>query len=121
MITSPPPELWGHRSPFAVTDKDLDRLAYNEYLSFTTANGSPSDIYQLMVTMDRRFMAGLAYFLGIRKLGAAAIRVGPGNPELQIDSFKRFKPTALVTVPSFLLKVDRICGFKWHFTERYHH
>lgn len=90
---------------FAVTDKDLDRLAYNEYLSFTTANGSPSDIYQLMVTMDRRFMAGLAYFLGIRRLGAAAVRVGPGNPELQIDSFNRFKPTSLVTVPSFLLKL----------------
>lgn len=90
---------------FAVTDKDLDRLAYNEYLSFTTANGTPDDIYQLMVTLDRRFMAGLAYFLGIRKLGAAAIRVGSGNPELQIDSFNRFKPTSLVAVPSFLLKL----------------
>lgn len=90
---------------FAVTENDLERLAYNEFLSFTTAGGTPSDIYQLMVTMDRRFMAGLAYFLGIRKLGAAAVRVGPGNPELQIDSFKRFKPTSLVTVPSFLLKL----------------
>jgi phenylacetate-CoA ligase len=95
---------------FAVTENDLERLAYNEFLSFTTAGGTPSDIYQLMVTMDRRFMAGLAYFLGIRKLGAAAVRVGPGNPELQIDSFKRFKPTSLVTVPSFLLKLIEYAG-----------
>ncbi len=90
---------------FAITDNDLNRLAYNEYLSFTTAGGTPNDIYQLMVTMDRHFMAGLAYFLGIRKLGGAAVRVGPGNPALQIDSIKRFKPSTLITVPSFLLKL----------------
>ena len=90
---------------FAMTDNDLERLAYNELLSFTTAGGSPSDIYQLMVTMDRRFMAGLAYFLGLRKMGAAIVRTGPGNPELQIESFERFKPTVLVTVPSFLLRL----------------
>ncbi|HNW74966.1 MAG TPA: phenylacetate--CoA ligase family protein, partial [Bacteroidales bacterium] len=33
---------------FAMTDKDLDRLAYNEAISFTCAGGSASDIYQLM-------------------------------------------------------------------------
>jgi phenylacetate-CoA ligase len=90
---------------FAATDKDLERLAYNEYLSFTSAGGTAHDIYQLMVTIDKRFMAGLAYFLGIRKLGAGVVRVGPGNPELQLDSLKRFNATSLVTVPSFLLKL----------------
>ena len=55
---------------FTMTDNDLERLAYNEYISFLCAGGSASDIYQLMVTMDRRFMAGLAYFSGIRKIGA---------------------------------------------------
>jgi len=39
---------------FAMTDRDLDRLAYNEAISFTCADGSPSDIYQLMTTIDRR-------------------------------------------------------------------
>ena len=48
---------------FMMTDKDLDRLAYNEYISFLCAGGSKNDIYQLMTTIDRRFMAGLAYFL----------------------------------------------------------
>ncbi|MGM0552076.1 MAG: phenylacetate--CoA ligase family protein, partial [Bacteroidota bacterium] len=55
---------------FTMTQQDLDRLAYNEYISFLCADGSPSDIYQLMVTLDRRFMAGLAYFLGLKKMGA---------------------------------------------------
>jgi len=90
---------------FAMTDKDLDRLAYNEAISFTCANGSASDIYQLMTTIDRRFMAGLAYFLGIRKMGASIVRVGNGIPELQWDTIQRIRPNAIVTVPSFILKI----------------
>lgn len=90
---------------FAMTSGDLDRLAYNEAISFACAGGTSSDIYQLMTTIDRRFMAGLAYFLGIRMLGAGIIRVGNGIPELQWDSIRRFSPNAIVAVPSFILKV----------------
>ncbi len=90
---------------FAETENDLQRLAYNEYISFACATAKPNDIFQLMVTLDRRFMAGMAYYEGIRKLGAGIVRVGPGNPGLQFDTIERIKPTALVTVPSFLLKL----------------
>lgn len=90
---------------FAMTDRDLDRLAYNEAISFAVADGSDNDTYQLMTTIDRRFMAGLAYFLGVRKLGAGIIRVGNGMPELQWDSIRRFRPNAFITVPSFILKL----------------
>ncbi len=88
-----------------LTDKDLDRLAYNEAISFACAGVKEDDIVQLTTTMDRRFMAGLAYFLGVRKLGAGIIRVGAGIPELQWDSILKFKPTYLIVVPSFLLKL----------------
>jgi phenylacetate-CoA ligase len=50
-------------------------------------------------------MAGLAYFLGIRKMGAGIVRVGNGIPELQWDTIKRISPTAIVVVPSFILKI----------------
>lgn len=90
---------------FALSDKDLDRLAYNEAISFECAGVKKEDVLQLMTTIDRRFMAGLAYFLGARKLGAGIIRVGSGIPELQWDSILKFKPTYLITVPSFLLKL----------------
>ncbi len=90
---------------FAMTDKDLDRLAYNEAISFTCAGGSPADVYQLMTTIDRRFMAGLAYFLGIRMLGASVVRVGNGIPELQWDTINRIRPNAIIAVPSFILKI----------------
>ncbi len=90
---------------FALTDKDLDRLAYNESLSFSTSGVTKEDTIQLMTTMDRRFMAGLAYFLGARKLGAGIVRVGNGIPELQWDTIKRIKPTIIIAVPSFILNV----------------
>ncbi len=90
---------------FALTEKDLQRLAYNECISFSCADGTSEDIYQQMVTIDKRFMAGLAYYLGARKLGAGIVRVGGGIPELQWDTINRIKPTAFITVPSFLLKL----------------
>jgi phenylacetate-CoA ligase len=89
----------------ALTQNDLDRLAYNEYSSFLCADGSASDIYQLMLTLDRQFMAGIAYYSGIRRLGAGVIRVGPGVPALQWETIRRLQPTVLVAVPSFLLKL----------------
>lgn len=90
---------------FAMTENDLNRLAYNEYLGFTCAGLTSHDVFQLMTTMDRRFMAGLAYFLGSRMLKSAMVRVGNGIPELQWDSIQRFSPTTLVAVPSFLLNI----------------
>lgn len=89
----------------ALTEKDLQRLAYNEFGSFSCADGRPDDIYQLMLTLDRQFMAGMAYYSGIRKLGAGIIRVGPGVPSLQWETIFRLKPTAIVAVPSFILKL----------------
>ena len=38
-----------------------------------------------MTTIDRRFMAGLAYYMGARELGMGVARVGNGIPELQWD------------------------------------
>lgn len=90
---------------FALTDADLDRLAYNEWLSFSTAGCTRSDIMQLMTTIDRRFMAGLAYFLGARKMGMGIVRVGNGIPELQWDTIRRIHPDCCMVVPSFLMKL----------------
>ena len=89
----------------ALTEGDLNRLAYNEYLSFTCADGTTDDIYQLMLTLDRQFMAGMAYYSGLRKMGAGIIRLGPGVPSLQWETILRLKPTAIVAVPSFIIKL----------------
>ena len=95
----------GEPVTFGLTENDLERLAYNEAISFDCAGIKQGDIVQLMTTIDRRFMAGLAYFLGLRKMKVGVIRVGAGIPELQWDSILKYKPTYLITVPSFLLKM----------------
>jgi phenylacetate-CoA ligase len=59
----------------------------------------------LMLTLDRQFMAGIAYYEGIRKLGASLVRVGPGLPGMQWETIERLKPTVLVAVPSFIVKL----------------
>lgn len=89
----------------ALTEKDLRRLAYNESISFACADTTDEDVFQLMLTLDRQFMAGIAYHEGLRELGAGIIRVGPGLPSMQWDSIQRLKPTGLVVVPSFLVKL----------------
>lgn len=95
----------GEPVTIALTENDLERLATNECNSFKIAGGSATDVYQLMTTIDKRFMAGLAYFMGARKLGAGIIRVGNGIPQLQWDTINRIKPNTIICVPSFILKL----------------
>lgn len=90
---------------FALTEADLDRLGYNEQSSFTMAGCTKDDVMQLMTTIDRRFMAGLAYWLGARALGMGVIRVGNGIPELQWNTINSIHPTLCMCVPSFLVKL----------------
>ena len=95
----------GRPVDFGLTDNDLERLAYNEAISFACAGVQKGDLVQLMTTIDRRFMAGMAYFLGLRKLGAGIIRVGPGIPELHWSSIMANRPKYIIAVPSFIPKL----------------
>ncbi|WP_118974869.1 phenylacetate--CoA ligase family protein [Taibaiella koreensis] len=95
----------GRPVTIALTQNDLLRLAYNEYLSFHCIEATDEDIFQLMLTLDRQFMAGVAYYSGLSLLGAASIRTGPGLPAMQWDTIRQMKTTGLVAVPSFLLKL----------------
>jgi phenylacetate-CoA ligase len=87
------------------TENDLKRLAYNEELSFTSCGLTRDDIVLLTCTMDRCFIAGLAYFSGLRSLGAAAIRNGLSSVDSHLEIIQRLRPTAIVGVPTFLLKL----------------
>ncbi len=87
------------------TENDLRRLAYNEEISFVSCGLTRDDVVLLTCTIDRCFIAGLAYFSGVRSLGAAAIRNGLNNVESHLDVIQRLKPTAIIGVPTFLLKL----------------
>ncbi|MCB0760154.1 MAG: AMP-binding protein [Flavobacteriales bacterium] len=92
----------GHPVSYYLTDRDLERLGINEAGSYQCAGATSADVFMLMTTIDKRFMAGLAYFLGARKMAAGIVRNGPGVPYLQWDSIERFQPTYLIAVPSFI-------------------
>ena len=95
----------GNPVTIMLTENDLARLACNEYASFVSTEGSVNDVYQIMLTLDRQFMAGMAYYSGIQKLGAGIIRLGPGVPSLQWETILRLKPTVIIAVPSFIVKL----------------
>lgn len=90
---------------YPLTLDDMERLALNEYLSFRCAGIVPGDVVLLAVTMDRCFMAGLAYFEGLKRIGATTVRIGSGPPGMLLSFLERLQPTAIVSVPSFLKKV----------------
>ncbi len=87
------------------TERDLQRLAYNEELSFAACGVTARDVAMLTCTMDRCFVAGLAYCMGLRRLGAAVIRNGHGTLASHRSILKSIRPTILVGVPSFLRKL----------------
>ena len=53
---------------FYLTQKDLKRLSINEKKSFEMCKIKSSDKIILTTTIDKCFMAGLAYYLGSQEL-----------------------------------------------------
>lgn len=85
-----------------LTESDLRRLTVNEQLSFSCADLNAGDTVLVAVAMDRCFMAGLAYWLGLREFGCAIVRTGATSPTFVLEMIQRTQPTAIIAVPSFL-------------------
>lgn len=94
--TTGQPLLW------MFTEADLRRLAVNERLSFDCAGFAAKDTVLVAVALDRCFIAGLAYVLGLREIGCTVVRTGAASPLLLLEMIQRVHPTAVVAVPSFL-------------------
>jgi len=90
------PLLW------RLTANDVQRLAFNEKISFECAGLTPRDTVLVAVALDRCFIAGLAYWRGLTELGCAVVRVGASSSLLVLEMIERVRPTAIVAVPSFL-------------------
>lgn len=97
----------GQPTLYPLTAADLQRLGYNEYLSFTVVGVGPDDTVLQAVTMDRCIMAGLAYYQGLVQTGATTLRAGAASPAILLDLLERTGATTVVSVPSFLDNVAR--------------
>ncbi|MFQ5585671.1 MAG: phenylacetate--CoA ligase family protein [Thermodesulfobacteriota bacterium] len=93
---------------FAMTGGDLERLAENEMRSFIGMGIGKEDIVQIAVTLDNLFGAGLAYYSGLKKIGAGIIRIGPQHASRQLELLRTLGPTVIVAVPSFMLHLAEI-------------
>ncbi|RJQ51663.1 MAG: phenylacetate--CoA ligase family protein [Nitrospiraceae bacterium] len=91
----------------ALTANDLERLACNEEKSFGYAGAVKGDVFNIAVTCDNLFIAGIAYYRGLTKLGASVTRLGPQNILRHLDIMKELKPTGIVAVPSFMVQLAR--------------
>jgi phenylacetate-CoA ligase len=97
----------GEPTPVMYTSGDMERLAFNEALSFAACGVTSADTALLTCTMDRCFVAGMAYYLGLRHLGAAVLRNGLGSLESHADVIRRMRPTLVVGVPTFLRRLGQ--------------
>ncbi|MHC4216524.1 MAG: phenylacetate--CoA ligase family protein [Planctomycetota bacterium] len=79
---------------------DLERVGYNEKISFLAAGMTANDKVMIACALGRCFMAGLAYFEGVRQIGATAVRTGSGNPGILAQSVLLYRPSVIVCVPS---------------------
>ena len=82
------------------TASDLERVGYNEVISFLAAGVTENDRVMIACALGRCFMAGLAYFEGVRRIGATAVRTGTGNPALLIQPTLLYRPSVIVCIPS---------------------
>jgi phenylacetate-CoA ligase len=97
----------GKPTKIMYTDHDLNRLSYNEQKSFAGCGLTNSDTILLTCTIDRCFIAGLAYFMGVRAIGATAIRNGLNSLESHAELIASTKPSAIIGVPSFLYRLGK--------------
>lgn len=89
----------------ALTQMDIERLAKNEAFSYGMMDLQSHDVVQLLLTLDKMFMAGIAYYMGLQQKNISVIRTGPGAAAMQWNTSIKLNTTAWVAVPSFVYKL----------------
>jgi len=90
---------------FPLTANDLDRLAFNEALSFHGAGISSEDATQIMISFDRHCFSAMAYYRGLTLLGCNTMRTGVLPSDMQRFYIDQLKPSVVIAMPSFLKKL----------------
>jgi phenylacetate-CoA ligase len=95
----------GKRIIFPLTAVDLERLEFNEALSFHSAGVTSADKAQLFSHFDQCLSAGIAYYRGLIHLGVTIARTGILSVEMHNQYFDLLKPTILIGMPSFFKRL----------------
>jgi phenylacetate-CoA ligase len=89
------------------SERDLERLALQTAgLLKRHAGVRASDVAQLTRPLgSRMWMAGICMWLGLRKIRACTLRMGPGDVEGQVQAMENLGTTIYSGAPSFCLKI----------------
>lgn len=88
-----------------LTYHDLMRLTYNEKVSFLTPPLTNDDFVMLATALDGSFVAGLAYYLGLKRLGINVVRAGSKSLSGQLSILRDLPVNTIIGVPSNLIKL----------------
>ena len=88
-----------------LTKDDCTRLAYNEKISLAASGITPDDSVMIACALGRAFMAGMAYYEGVREIGARAIRIGSGSITYLADAVIDNRPDVIICVPTQALQI----------------
>ncbi len=94
-----------HPTVVPQTASDLARLAFNEELAFRMAGIDESDTVLICAAVDKCFMAGLAYFLGLQRIGANTVRAGSSDAAHIWELSRLTGAGAIVGVPSLMHRI----------------
>lgn len=92
------------------TAHDIGRFAYNEEISFRAVGVTAGERVTVAAALDRCFMAGFAYALGLSRIGATVIRAGSSSVAMLAGVVQEYRPTTLVGVPTFMLALAERLG-----------
>lgn len=90
-----------------LTNLDLCRLGLNEELSLKTAGLNSNDKVMVAVSVDGFYIAGLAYYIGLQRIGATTILVDPSYMQLQEQHLKNIDVTCIIGIPSQLIALGQ--------------
>lgn len=89
------------------TRKDLDMWSECIARLITMAGGTKEDITQISFGYGL-FTGAFGLHQGMEKVGAAVIPISTGNTEKQLMIMKDFKPTILISTPSYALYMSEV-------------
>ncbi len=97
----------GTKTVVGYTKNDIETWAQLVARIATAAGVTGDDIAQISFTYGL-FTGGFGLHYGLEKLGAMVIPVSGGQTELQFSVIKEFRPTVLVSTPSYALYLSEL-------------
>lgn len=91
-----------------VTQKDLKRMAVCGAQTLRLTGLDHRDKVHLTMPMSAwMWMAGFGFYMCFTAAGACVLRFGPGYEQKSIETMSQLKPTAVMGVPSYLIKLGK--------------